>query len=165
MTVINILSRVVARLGRAASKRLPGRRRTAIQEEWSPDEDDIEVMFNAHISSHLAALPRAYLDLVPAELADLIRQAKSFHDDMDECGAEDESELAEAEIGVSPRHHIKLRLGPNAGQYMAIPTAMHCEYAGSAEALNERASIRRVGGVVIDVFGNCVERYAEKPTD
>jgi hypothetical protein len=115
-------------------------------------------MFNAQISNHLAALPRAYLALVPPDLADLIRQAKEFHQLMDTRGAEDEAKLACAEIGFSPRYHVMLRLGPNAGHFMAIPKQMRCDYGGDLESQVERVQIKRAGAVVVDVFGERMRR-------
>ncbi|MBK5052838.1 hypothetical protein IQ289_31130 [Burkholderia sp. R-70006] len=128
-----------------------------IPQDDGPSDADVEAMFNAHVSAHLAALPRAYLALVPPDLADLIRQAKEFHVIMDARGEADEAQLALSEVGFHPRHHVKLRLGPYAGQYMAIPATVRCEYTVSPDASVERVQIERAGGTVVDAFGNRVQ--------
>lgn len=164
MTQTNLVSQLLFRF-RARLTRLLRRDRTAPSgpEDDGPDDADIEAMFNAHISVQLAALPRAYLALVPPELADLIRRAKSYHALIDARGAEQEAEIAHAEIGFYPRHHVRLRMGPNADQYMAIPTALQCEYGDGLDASIERIKIKREGAAVVDVFGHAVlRRYTQE---
>jgi hypothetical protein len=119
-----------------------------------PSDEDIEGMFDSYISNQLAALPRAYLTLVPPEVALLIREAKAFHEVMDVNGAKQEASLARQELGFDPMYHVRLRLGPHAEHYMAIPTALRCEYGDVGESRAERLKIQQHGARVIDVFGN-----------
>ena len=158
MTSGSVFVRLGARvIGRVAAILRGDSGRQASQAD-GPSDDDIEALFNARISGHLAAVPRAYLALVPPDLADMIRAAKEFHQVMDTRGAEDEAELARSDVGFCPRHHVFLRLGPNAGHYLAIPTEMRCDYGNNVEAGVEREQIRRAGGVVVDVFGGRFRR-------
>jgi hypothetical protein len=164
MTSDSVLARLAGRVIGKIARMFPGNvSRQAIHDD-DPSEDDIESMFNAHVSSHLAAVPRAYLALVPPDLADLIREAKAFHEVMDTRGAENEAELARSEVGFCPRYHVKLRLGPNAGHYLAIPTKMRCDYGNNIEAEVERAQIKRAGAIVVDVFGDRVRRESTSAT-
>jgi len=155
---MHLATRFVHQLTHLAKTLASGNFRSRVaQEDEAISDAEIETMFNADLCSHLAALPRAYLELVPPDLAELIRRAKAFHKVMDTRGAEQEAELAAAEIGFHPRHHVRLRLGPHTDKYLAVPTTMLCEYASKdLEARVERAQIRLAGCVVIDVFGNKV---------
>ena len=164
MTQTNFVAQLLGRLRARLTALLRGDlAEQAIENDDAPDDEDIEAMFNAHICTHLAALPRAYAALVPPEMADLIRQAKAFHVLVDTRGAEQEAESAHAEIGFYPRHHVRLRMGPNAEQYMAIPTVLKCEYGDGLDGNVERLQIKREGAVVVDVFGHRIlRRYREE---
>jgi hypothetical protein len=164
MTETNFFSQPLGRFwARLTALLRVGLTEQPIAEDDALDDEDIEAMFNAHISTHLAALPRAYVALVPPDLADLIRQAKAFHALIDTRGAEQEAESAHADIGFYPRHHVRLRMGPNADQYMAIPTVLKCEYGDGLDATVERLQIKREGAVVVDVFGHRIlRRYREE---
>lgn len=54
----------------------------------SPTDDDIDQMRSWSISCQLAAVPEAYYEQVPVEVAALIRAAKFLHPEM-ACGAEE----------------------------------------------------------------------------
>ena len=164
MTRTNLLAQLLGRLRARLTATLRGNlAESPIADDDGPNNDDIEAMFNAYISTHLAALPRAYVALVPPDLADIIRQAKAHHALIDTRGAEQEAESAHAEIGFYPRHHVRLRMGPNADQYMAIPTVLKCEYGDGLDATVERIQIKREGAAVVDVFGHPIlRRYAQE---
>jgi hypothetical protein len=165
MTQTNFLLRLLVRVWTRLTTTL---RRDLVEnsnaEGEGPNDDVVDAMFDAYISTHLAALPRAYLAIVPPDLADLIRQAKDHHGLIDTRGAAQEAESAYAEIGFYPRHHVRLRMGPNADHYMAIPTVLKCEYSDGLDAIVERVQIKREGGEVVDVFGHPIlRRHTREP--